>query len=161
MQKILVANRGEIACRIMRTVRRMGIQTVAVYSEADRHAPHVLMADEAVCLGPAPSNQSYLNADKIIAFAKQLGVDGIHPGYGFLSENAAFAKKVADAGIAFIGPDTNAIQVMGSKLAAKQCVQQYNIPMVPGSDKAIEDVAVARELADHIGYPVLFKASAG
>jgi acetyl-CoA carboxylase biotin carboxylase subunit len=161
MQKILVANRGEIACRIMRTVGRMGIQTVAVYSEADRHAPHVLMADEAVCLGPAPSNQSYLNADKIIAFAKQLGVDGIHPGYGFLSENAAFAKKVAEAGIAFIGPDTNAIQVMGSKLAAKKCVQQYNIPMVPGSDKAIEDVAVARELAARIGYPVLIKASAG
>jgi propionyl-CoA carboxylase alpha chain len=161
MQKILVANRGEIACRIMRTLRRMGIQTVAVYSEADRHAPHVLMADEAVCLGPAPSNQSYLNADKIIAFAKQLHVDGIHPGYGFLSENAAFAKKVSAAGITFIGPDANAIQVMGSKLAAKQCVQQYHIPMVPGSDKAIEDVAVARELAAHIGYPVLIKASAG
>ena len=161
MQKILIANRGEIACRIMRTLRRMGIQTVAVYSEADRQAPHVLMADEAVCLGPAPSNQSYLNADKIIDFAKQLGVDGIHPGYGFLSENAVFAKKVAAAGITFIGPDANAIQVMGSKLAAKQCVQQYNIPMVPGSDQAIEDITVAAALAERIGYPVLIKASAG
>jgi propionyl-CoA carboxylase alpha chain len=139
----------------------MGIQTVAVYSEADRQAPHVFMADEAVCLGPAPSNQSYLHADKIISFAKQLGADGIHPGYGFLSENAAFAKKVAEAGITFIGPDANAIQVMGSKLAAKQNAQQYNIPMVPGSDKAIEDIAVARQLADRIGYPVLIKASAG
>lgn len=161
MQKILVANRGEISLRIMRTIRRMGIKTVAVYSEADRHAPHVLFADEAVCLGPAPSAQSYLNADKIIAFAKQLNVDGIHPGYGFLSENAAFAKKAAEAGITFIGPDAHAIQVMGSKLAAKACVQQYNIPMVPGSDTAIEDMAAARELAARIGYPVLIKASAG
>ena len=104
MQKILVANRGEIALRIMRTIRKMGIQSVAVYSEADRSSPHVLFADEAVCLGPAPSAQSYLNGDKIIAFAKELGVDGIHPGYGFLSENAEFAKKVEDAGINFIGP---------------------------------------------------------
>src|SRR5690348_6034838 len=104
MQKILVANRGEIALRIMRTLRRMGIAIVAVYSEADRHSPHVAFADEAVCLGPAPSSQSYLNADHIIAVAKQLGADGIHPGYGFLRENAAFAKKVEEAGIIFIGP---------------------------------------------------------
>lgn len=104
MQKILVANRGEIALRIMKTIRKMGIRSVAVFSEADRNAPHVLFADEAVCLGAPPSNQSYLNADKIIAFAKEIGVDGIHPGYGFLSENAVFAQKVEDAGITFIGP---------------------------------------------------------
>ncbi|MES2849046.1 MAG: acetyl-CoA carboxylase biotin carboxylase subunit [Bacteroidota bacterium] len=161
MKKILVANRGEIALRIMRTVKRMGIKTVAVYSEADRSAPHVLYADEAVCLGPAPSTQSYLDGDKIISFCKQLNVDGIHPGYGFLSENAVFAKKVTDAGITFIGPSPEAMEVMGSKLAAKECVKKYNIPMVPGIDKAIEDVATAKKIADSIGYPILIKASAG
>ena len=161
MKKILVANRGEIALRIMRTIRKMGIQSVAVFSEADRNSPHVFFADEAVCLGPAPSNQSYLNGDKIIAFAKELGVDGIHPGYGFLSENADFAKKVEDAGINFIGPGPEAMRIMGSKLAAKECVKKYNIPMVPGIDEAIEDIAIAKTLADMIGYPVLIKASAG
>jgi acetyl-CoA carboxylase, biotin carboxylase subunit len=161
MQKILVANRGEIALRVMRTVRRMGIKTVAVYSEADRQAPHVLFADEAVCLGPAPSAQSYLDANKIIRFALELGVDAIHPGYGFLSEHAGFAQKVEEAGMVFIGPDANAIRVMGSKLAAKSCVLQYQIPMVPGSDKAIDDIKAARRLAARIGYPVLIKASAG
>lgn len=161
MNKILVANRGEIALRIMRTIKRMGIKTVAVYSEADRMMPHVLFADEAVCLGAPPSAQSYLDGDKIIAFCKQLQVDGIHPGYGFLSENAAFAKKVTDAGITFIGPSPEAMEVMGSKLAAKECVKQYNIPMVPGIDKAIEDVAAAKKIADSIGYPILIKASAG
>ena len=161
MQKILVANRGEIALRIMRTIRKMGIQSVAVYSEADRNAPHVLFADEAVCLGPAPSNQSYLDGDKIIAFCKELGVDAIHPGYGFLSENADFAQKVEDAGLNFIGPSPEAMRIMGSKLAAKECVSHYNIPMVPGIDKAIEDVQVAIEIANKVGYPVLIKASAG
>lgn len=161
MRKILVANRGEIALRIMRTIRRMGIKSVAVYSEADRQSPHVLYADEAVCLGPAPSSQSYLNGDKIIAFCKQLGVDGIHPGYGFLSENADFAQKVTDAGIVFIGPGPEAMRVMGSKLAAKECVKQYNIPMVPGIDEAITDVALAKKIAAEVGYPVLIKASAG
>jgi len=161
MQKILVANRGEIAIRIMRTIKQMGIQTVAIYSEADRHAPHVLFADEAVCVGPAPSIQSYLNANKIIEYAKKLGVDGIHPGYGFLSENADFAQKVTEAGITFIGPDANAIRIMGSKLAAKECVKQYKIPMVPGIDKAIKDVKTAREVAAAVGYPILIKASAG
>jgi len=161
MKKILVANRGEIALRIMRTIRKMGIQSVAVYSEADRNAPHVRFADEAVCLGPAPSAQSYLDGDRIIAFCKQLSVDGIHPGYGFLSENAGFAKKVQEAGITFIGPGPEAMEVMGSKLAAKECVKQYNIPMVPGIDKAIEDVAAAKKIADSIGYPILIKASAG
>ena len=161
MKKILVANRGEIAIRIMRTIKQMGIQTVAIYSEADRHAPHVLFADEAVCVGPAPSIQSYLNADKIIEYAKKLGVDGIHPGYGFLSENTGFAQKVTEAGITFIGPDANAIRIMGSKLAAKECVKQYNIPMVPGIDKAIKDIKTAREVAATVGYPILIKASAG
>lgn len=161
MQKILVANRGEIALRIMRTIHRMGIQSVAVYSEADRQAPHVLFAHEAVCLGPAPSSQSYLNGDAIIAFAKELGVDGIHPGYGFLSENAGFAKKVEDAGITFIGPGAEAMRIMGSKLAAKECVKKYNIPMVPGIDKAIDNIEVAKKIAAEVGYPVLIKASAG
>jgi acetyl-CoA carboxylase biotin carboxylase subunit len=161
MKKILVANRGEIALRIMRTIKRMGIKTVAVFSEADRHAPHVLFADEAVCLGPAPSNQSYLNGEKIIAEAQKLGVDGIHPGYGFLSENAGFAQMTKDAGITFIGPTPEAIRIMGSKLAAKDCVKNYNIPMVPGIDKAITDVALAKETAVQIGFPILIKASAG
>jgi acetyl-CoA carboxylase biotin carboxylase subunit len=161
MKKILVANRGEIALRIMRTIRKMGIKSVAVYSEADRRSPHVLFADEAVCLGAAPSNQSYLNGEKIIDFCKQLSVDGIHPGYGFLSENADFAQKVTDAGIIFIGPGPAAMRIMGSKLAAKECVKTYNIPMVPGIDQAIEDVGIAKEIANKIGYPILIKASAG
>lgn len=161
MQKILVANRGEIALRVMRTIRKMGIKSVAVYSDADRNAPHVLFADEAVRLGPAPSSESYLNGDKIIAICKELGVDGIHPGYGFLSENADFAQKVTDAGIEFIGPTPEAMRVMGSKLAAKECVSHYNIPMVPGIDKAIENVDLAIEIAAKVGYPVLIKASAG
>ncbi len=161
MKKILVANRGEIALRIMRTIRKMGIQSVAVYSDADRHSPHVLFADEAVCLGAPASSQSYLNGDKIIAFCKELGVDGIHPGYGFLSENADFAQKVEDAGITFIGPGPEAMRVMGSKLAAKECVKKYNIPMVPGIDTAIEDIPYAKNVATEIGYPILIKASAG
>lgn len=161
MKKILVANRGEIALRIMRTIRRMGIRSVAVYSEVDRQSPHVLFADEAVCLGPAPSSQSYLNGDRIIAICSELGVDGIHPGYGFLSENADFARKVEEAGIAFIGPGPEAMRIMGSKLAAKECVKGYNIPMVPGIDEAIEDIGVAKEIAQKVGYPVLIKASAG
>ena len=161
MNKILVANRGEIALRIMHTIKKMGIKSVAVFSEVDRNAPHVLFADEAVCLGAPPSNQSYLDGDKIIAFAKELGVDAIHPGYGFLSENANFAQKVEDAGINFIGPGPEAMQIMGSKLAAKECVKKYDIPMVPGTDKAVEDVSVAIEIAGNIGYPVLIKASAG
>src|SRR5690606_17960498 len=161
MKKILVANRGEIALRILRTIKKMGIRSVAVFSEADRDAPHVRFADEAVCLGPAPSSQSYLDGKKIIAFCKELGVDGIHPGYGFLSENADFVQQVEDAGIIFIGPGPEAMRIMGSKLAAKECVKKYNIPMVPGIDEAIEDVAIAKKIAGEIGYPVLIKASAG
>lgn len=161
MQKILVANRGEIALRIMRTARRMGIRTVAVYSEADRNAPHVRFADEAVLLGPAPSAQSYLKGEKIIEFAKKLGVDGIHPGYGFLSENAVFAQMVEDAGIIFIGPRPHSIEVMGSKLAAKEAAKKFNVPMVPGIEEAITDVEMAKEIGRRVGYPILIKASAG
>ena len=161
MKKILVANRGEIALRVMRTARRMGIQTVAVYSEADRNAPHVRFADEAYLLGPAPSNESYLKMDKILEIALRTGVDGIHPGYGFLSEQAVFAEKVERAGIAYIGPKPHAIEVMGSKLAAKEAVKPFDIPMVPGSAHAITDPEEARQLADQIGYPILLKASAG
>ncbi len=161
MKKILVANRGEIALRVMRTARKMGIQTVAVYSDADRNAPHVRFADESVHIGPSPSAQSYLLGDKIIEVAKSLGVDGIHPGYGFLSENAAFARSAEAAGITFIGPSTHAIEVMGSKLAAKEAVKKFNIPMVPGLEEAIDDVNKAKEIAAQVGYPVLIKASAG
>ncbi|MCP9768020.1 acetyl-CoA carboxylase biotin carboxylase subunit [Lacihabitans sp. LS3-19] len=161
MKKILVANRGEIALRIMRSIKKMGIKTVAVYSEPDRNAMHVRFADEAVCLGEAASSQSYLNMDKIIDFATKLGVDGIHPGYGFLSENAIFAEKVTKAGITFIGPEPASITLMGSKLAAKDCVKQYDIPMVPGTDQAITDIPEAQKIAASIGFPILIKASAG
>ncbi|WP_200979580.1 acetyl/propionyl/methylcrotonyl-CoA carboxylase subunit alpha [Echinicola sp. 20G] len=161
IQKILVANRGEIALRIMRTVREMGIQSVAVYSDADRNAPHVQYADEAVYLGPSPSNKSYLLGDKIIELSKALKMDAIHPGYGFLSENASFAQKVTDAGLIFIGPSASAIEIMGSKLAAKKAVAQYNIPMVPGTEEAVSDIAEAKRTAKEIGYPILIKASAG
>nr|WP_299069547.1 acetyl-CoA carboxylase biotin carboxylase subunit [uncultured Allomuricauda sp.] len=161
MKKILVANRGEIALRVMKTAKKMGISTVAVFSEADRDAPHVRFADEAVCIGEAPSNKSYLLGDKIIEVALKLDVDGIHPGYGFLSENADFAEAVEKNGLTFIGPKSKAIRVMGSKLAAKEAVKAYDIPMVPGIDEAITDVAKAHEIANEIGYPVLIKASAG
>ena len=161
MKKILVANRGEIALRVMKRLREMGIQTVAVYSEADRNSPHVHYADEAVCIGPAPSKESYLRGDKIIEVAKMLNVEGIHPGYGFLSENSDFAKLVEENGITFIGPTPEAIEIMGSKLAAKEAAKKFDIPMVPGSEGAITDVAEAKILADAIGYPVLIKASAG
>jgi len=161
VKKILIANRGEIALRVMRSAKKMGITTVAVYSEIDRNAPHVLFADESICLGPAPSSESYLLGDKIIKESLKLGVDGIHPGYGFLSENAEFAKNVTDAGIKFIGPSPHSIRVMGSKLAAKETVKAYDIPMVPGIDEAVEDPEKAIEIAKEIGFPILIKASAG
>jgi len=161
IKKILVANRGEIALRIMKTARNMGIKTVAVFSEADRNAPHVKFADEAVCIGPPPSNESYLLGDKIIKVAKELNVDAIHPGYGFLSENAEFGESVEKSGMIFIGPKSHAIRIMGSKLAAKDAVKEYNIPMVPGTAEAITDVAEAKEIAKEIGFPILIKASAG
>lgn len=161
MKKILIANRGEIALRVMKTARKMGIKTVAIFSEPDRNAPHVQFADEAVCVGEAPSNKSYLKGDHIIKLAKELHVDGIHPGYGFLSENAAFAEAVEKSGITFIGPRPHAIRIMGSKLAAKEAVKGYNIPMVPGIDEAITDIAKAKSIAAEIGFPILIKASAG
>ena len=161
MKKILIANRGEIAIRVMQTAQKMGIKTVAVYSKADRNAPHVKFADEAVCIGEAPSNQSYLLGSKIIEVAKKLNVDGIHPGYGFLSENADFAEEVEKNNIIFIGPKSKAIRVMGSKLAAKDAVKNYGIPMVPGIDEAITDVKKAKVIARKIGFPILIKASAG
>lgn len=161
MKKILVANRGEIALRVMKSAREMGILTVAVYSEADRNSPHVRYADEAVCIGPAASKESYLRGDKIVEIAKKLGVEGIHPGYGFLSENAAFARLVEENGITFIGPTPEAIEIMGSKLAAKEAAKKFDIPMVPGSEGAITDIEEAKRLAVSIGFPILIKASAG
>ena len=161
MNKILVANRGEIALRIMRSCREMGIKTVAVYSEADRNSPFVKYADEAVCIGPPPSNQSYLLGDKIIEVSKQLGVDGIHPGYGFLSENASFAAAVKKAGLVFIGPSPEAMNIMGDKLSAKAAAKKYKIPMVPGSDGAITSVVEGKKIASLTGFPLLIKASAG
>ena len=161
MKKVLVANRGEIALRIMRSCREMGVKTVAVYSEADRDALFVRYADEAVCIGPPASKESYLRGDKIIDVAKTLDVDGIHPGYGFLSENADFARSVENAGITFIGPSAEAMELMGDKLSAKNAVKSYNVPLVPGLDHAVEDIAEAKRVAIEIGFPVLVKASAG
>lgn len=161
MKKILVANRGEIALRILRTVKEMGISSVAVYSEADRVSPHVAFADEAVCLGPPPSSESYLDMDKIIAACKELGVDGVHPGYGFLSENADFAIKLEAAGITLIGPSAHSMEIMGDKLSAKAAVNTYNIPMVPGTEGAVDDLQEAIATAKEIGFPILIKASAG
>lgn len=161
MKKILVANRGEIAIRVMKTAQRMGIKTVAIYSTVDRNSPHVKFADEAVLIGEGPSNQSYLLGDKIIEVAKKHQVDAIHPGYGFLSENADFAEACEANNIIFIGPKSKAIKIMGSKLAAKEAVKHYNIPMVPGIEEAITDVEKAKKIAEEIGYPILIKASAG
>lgn len=161
MDKILIANRGEIALRIMRSCKEMGISTVAVFSEADRNAPFVKYADEAVCLGPPASNQSYLLGNKIIDVAKKLGVKGIHPGYGFLSENGEFAAAVKKAGITFIGPSPEAMEVMGDKLSAKAAAKKYNIPMVPGSDGAISSIEEGKKIAKETGFPLLIKASAG
>jgi len=161
MKKIVIANRGEIALRIMQTAKKMGIKTVALYSTADRNAPHVKFADQAVLIGKAPSNQSYLLGDKIIEVCKQIGADAIHPGYGFLSENADFAEKSEQNGITFIGPRSKAIRIMGNKLAAKEALKTYDIPMIPGVDKAITDVSQAKQIAEQIGFPILIKAAAG
>ena len=161
IKKILIANRGEIALRIMRSLKEMQISTVAIYSEADRHALHVRYADEAICVGPPPSSKSYLHISKIIEAAISLKADAIHPGYGFLSENAEFARKVQQAGLIFIGPSPEAIDVMGSKLAAKAAVAKYDIPLIPGTAEALTDMEKARKKAAEIGYPILIKASAG
>jgi len=160
-KKILIANRGEIACRVMRTARKMGIQTVAVYSEADRDAMHVELADEAVCIGPAPSKESYLVADKIIAACKQTGAEAVHPGYGFLSENEGFAKRLEEEGIVFIGPKHHSIAAMGDKIASKKLALKAKVNTIPGHNEAIDDAAHAVSIAKNIGYPVMIKASAG
>jgi len=159
--KILIANRGEIALRIHRACREMGIRTVAIHSEADADAMHVRLADEAVCIGAAPANQSYLNIPAILSAAEITGADAIHPGYGFMSENAGFASIVADHGITFIGPTAEHINTMGDKIEAKVTVKKHGIPVVPGSDGAIESMEHGKEIAAEIGYPVLVKASSG
>lgn len=161
INRLLVANRGEIALRVMRSAKEMGIEVVAVYSEADRNAPHVLFADMAFCLGAAPSSESYLLGDKIIQICLENNIDAIHPGYGFLSENADFTRKVNKAGIIFIGPSPEAMEVMGEKISSKIAVKEYNVPLVPGVEHAVEDVNEAMEIAKQIGFPVMVKASAG
>ncbi|BDC52208.1 acetyl-CoA carboxylase biotin carboxylase subunit [Bryobacterales bacterium F-183] len=160
-RKVLVANRGEIAVRVMRALRERGIPSVAVYSDVDRNSLHVRMADEAVAIGPAPSSESYLNSAKILEAAARTGADAIHPGYGFLSENADFAQACADAGITFIGPSASAIQAMGSKTAARKIAEAAGAPVVPGTSEALADAEQAKEIAAQIGYPVMLKAAAG
>lgn len=161
MQKILVANRGEIALRVMRTAREMGIKTVAVFSEADRNMPFVRFADEAVCIGPAASAQSYLRIEKILEAAHQTGADAVHPGYGFLSENADFSQAVTEAGLTFIGPSAYSINMMGNKISAKQAAKKFDVPMVPGTDEPISDLNEAIKIAKEVGFPILIKAAAG
>lgn len=161
IKKILVANRGEIALRVMRSAHEMGIKTVAVYSEADRNALHVRYAGEAICIGPPPSSESYLRIEKIIDAAKRTGADAIHPGYGFLSENEDFAFEVEKQGLIFIGPSPKAIELMGSKLAAKAAVAKFNVPLVPGTAEPITDIEKAKKIAAEVRYPILIKASAG
>src|ERR1700679_2689974 len=160
-QKILIANRGEIALRIQRACRELGIPTVAVHSTADSEAMHVRLADESVCIGPPPAKDSYLNIPAILSAAEITGADALHPGYGFLSENANFAEMVEAHGLTFIGPDANHIRMMGDKIAAKTTMLELGVPLVPGSDGAVPDIATARKVADRIGYPVLVKAAAG
>src|SRR6202163_3568218 len=160
-ERILIANRGEIACRIIKTARRMGIATVAVYSEADRDALHVEMADEAIAIGPPPAAQSYLVIEKIVAACKTSDAEAVHPGYGFLSERAAFATALADAGIVFIGPNPKAIAAMGDKIESKRAAAAAKVSTVPGHLGVIEDERQAEKIAEEIGYPVMIKASAG
>jgi propionyl-CoA carboxylase alpha chain len=159
--KILIANRGEIACRIIKTAQRMGIKTVAVYSEADRDARHVQLADEAVCLGPPPSRESYLAIDKIIAACKQTGAQAVHPGYGFLSEKEEFSRRLEEAGVVFIGPKHYSVALMGDKIASKKLAREAKVNTIPGHNEAIKSPAQAVQIARQIGYPVMIKASAG
>jgi acetyl-CoA carboxylase, biotin carboxylase subunit len=159
--KILIANRGEIALRIIRTCKELGIKTVAVYSEADRESLHVTFADEAVCIGPPPGKESYLKIPTIISAAQITGADAIHPGYGFLSENAEFSEIIAESGIKFIGPSPEMIRAMGDKSFAKDTMKRYGVPVIPGSDGVVKDVNLAKKVAAEIGYPVIIKASAG
>src|SRR6266404_1342043 len=160
-RKILIANRGEIAVRIIRACRDLGIAPVAVFSEADASALHVRMSREACCIGPAPSSQSYLNSEAIIASAKKSGVQAIHPGYGFLAENAGFARAVNDAGLTFIGPSPEAMDVMGSKTSARRAAVVAGVAVVPGTTEPLRTLAEAGETAARFGYPVMLKAAAG
>ena len=159
--KILIANRGEIACRVIKTARAMGIRTVAVYSDADREAMHVRMADEAVHIGAAPSAQSYLVIDRIVDAIKQTGADAVHPGYGFLSENRAFAERLEKEGVIFIGPPVGAIEAMGDKITSKKIAAEAGVSTVPGYMGLIADADEAVKISSEIGYPVMIKASAG
>ena len=159
--KVLIANRGEIAVRIIRACRALGIRTAAVFSEADRGALHAQIADEAVCIGPAPSKDSYLNIRSILAACELTGADGLHPGFGFLSENSAFARNCERCGVAFIGPSADAMERMGDKANAKRTMREAGVPVVPGSDGAVADQEEALRIAGEIGYPVMIKASAG
>src|SRR6516164_4308365 len=159
--KILIANRGEIACRVIRTARRLGIGTVAVYSEADRGAMHVELADEAWPIGPPPTRESYLNIDAILDAVRNSGAEAVHPGYGFLAENAEFAEACASAGVTFIGPPASAIRAMGSKTAAKALMQRAGVPLVPGYHGEGQDPARLVDEAERIGFPILIKAAAG
>ena len=160
-KKILIANRGEIACRVIKTARKMGIATVAIYSDADRNALHVKMADEAVHIGPAPANQSYILIDKVMDAVRQTGAEAVHPGYGFLSENKLFAEALAAEGVAFIGPPAGAIEAMGDKITSKKLAQEANVTTVPGYMGLIEDADEAVKISNQVGYPVMIKASAG
>jgi len=161
IHKILVANRGEIALRIMRSAREMGIRTVAIFSEADRLSPHVRFADEAYCVGPPPTSESYLNIERIIDIARRSDAQAIHPGYGFLSENEHFAHRVTEAGLIFIGPSALSIGLMGNKLAAKRMAADHDVPLVPGTNDPISDIAMGQRIARETGYPILLKAAAG
>ncbi|MBI2258322.1 MAG: acetyl-CoA carboxylase biotin carboxylase subunit [Flavobacteriia bacterium] len=161
MKRVLVANRGEIARRVIRTLKKMNIESVAIYSDADEESPHTKEADYAVYVGKSPSSESYLKQDLIIGICKEMKIDAVHPGYGFLSENAQFARKLKQEGIILIGPSPEAMEIMGDKLSAKQAVKSFNVPLVPGIDKAITDVNEAKLIAQEVGFPILIKASAG
>src|SRR3954468_13447056 len=160
-KKILVANRGEIALRVVRACHELGVEAVAVYSEADARAPHVREADEAVLLGPPPSSESYLKGDLIIDAARRTGAEAIHPGYGFLSEREWFARAVRDAGLVWVGPPAEAIAALGSKTAARTLAVAHDVPVVPGTNEPLADAKAAQRLAEKFGYPVLLKAAAG
>ena len=160
-KKVLIANRGEIAIRVIRACRDLGIKTVAVYSEADYRSLHVALADEAYLIGPAPSSLSYLKIENLLRAIKESGAEAVHPGYGFLSENAEFAQAVRDAGVTFIGPTPENIQAMGNKLSAIEHMRAAKVPTVPGSDGPVQDIEQARKVSQKIGYPVIIKAAAG